>query len=325
MIDRRQSWLRIVVIAAAAAAPAPALAQDYPAKPVRIITGGAGTFHDVVTRQLGKQLSERWGQPIVVDNRPGAGMTIAASIVARAAADGYTLLMADRTCIAAAPSLYKKLAYAPTEDLSPITLVAKAPLMLVAHPSVPASDLRDFIDHVRNSAGAFNYASAGTGTAIHMTGELFRQLTGLNMLAVNYKGGGAATLAVMSGEVKAGFGSIPNVLPHVKAGKLKAYVVTSANRFAGAPEIPTGQEQGLRSLESEQWLGLLAPAHTPPAIIAKLNRDAVALLRTAEIRAAFRALGAEPSPGTPAEFRAFILDETLKLKKVIEFAGLRAE
>ena len=325
MTDMRQSWLNIVVIAAAMFAPAPVFSQDYPTKPVRIITGPAGVFHDVVTRQLGQRLSERWGQPIVVDNRPGAGMTIAASIAARSAPDGYTLLMADRTCIAAAPSLYKKLSYEPTKDLLPITLVAKAPLMLVAHPSVPASNLRDFIGYVRKSAGAFNYASAGPGTAVHMTGELFRQLTGLNMMAVNYKGGGAATLAVIRGEVNVGFGTIPNVLPHIKAGKLKAYVVTSSNRFAGAPDIPTAQEQGLRGLESEQWLGMLAPANTPHAIIGKLNRDIVEFLQTAEIRTALHALGAEPSPSTSAEFGAFILGETLKLKKVIEFAGLSAE
>lgn len=325
MIHTMRRCSHIVVMMAAMFVSADAVPDEYPTRPVRIITGAASTFHDIVTRQLGQRLSERWRQPIVIDNRPGAGMTIAANIVARSATDGYTLLMADRTCIAAAPSLYKKLAYEPTRDLSPITLVAKAPLMLVAHPSVPASDLRYFIDYVRKSSGAFHYASAGPGTAVHMTGELFRQLTGLNVTAVNYKGGGAATLAIVTGEVKAGFGSIPNVLPHVRAGKLKAYVVTSSNRFAGAPDIPTAQEQGLRGLESEQWLGMLAPAHTPLPIVGKINRDIVDLLKTAEIRTALHALGAEPSPGTSAEFRAFIIDETLKLKKVIEFAGMSAE
>jgi tripartite-type tricarboxylate transporter receptor subunit TctC len=315
----------VVALIVAMFAPTHSLSDDYPKKPVRIITGPAGAFHDVVTRQLGQQLSERWGQPIIVDNRPGAGMTIAASIAARSPADGYTLLMADRTCIAAAPSLYKKLPYEPTTDFRPITLVAKAPLMLVAHPSIPGSNLADFIAYVRKSAPTFHYASAGPGTAMHMTGELFKQLSGVNMIAVNYKGGGAATQALIGGEVKAGFGSIPNVLPHVKSGRLKSYVVTSAKRFAGAPDIPTAHEQGLPGLESEQWLGMLAPARTHDLIIAKLNRDIVDSLQTADVRMSFEALGSEPSPSTPAEFHVFIRRETAKLRKLIEFAGLSAQ
>ncbi len=315
----------ILVGAGLIAGVQPACSRDYPIKPVRIVTGGAGTFHDIATRQLGQRLSERWGQPIVVENRPGAGLTIGAGIVVRSASDGYTLLMADRTCMAAAPSLYKKLPYDPIKDLSPITLVATAPFLLVAHPSVPASNLREFIDHVRRHTAAFNYASAGPGTAIHMTSELFRHLTGLNMVSVNYKGGGAATLAMVSGEVNAGFGSVPNVLPHVSAGKLRAYVITSGNRFAGAPNIPTAAEAGLPGLESQQWLGILAPARTPQALIGKLNRDMLEFLHTSEMRIAFHAHGAEPAPGTPAEFAAFIRSETVKLKKVIEIAGIRAE
>lgn len=318
----RRCWLATVFITAVVLAPAWGLSQDYPTKPVRIIAGGAGTFHDIVTRQLGQRLSERWGQPIVVDNRPGAGMTIAANIVVRSSPDGYTLLMADRTCIAAAPSLYKNLAYEPTKDLLPIALVAKAPLILVAHPSVAASTLSEFIEHARKTTPPYQYASAGYGTAIHMTGELFSQLAGLSMMAVNYKGGGAATQAIMSGEVKAGFGSIPNVLPHVRSGKLRAYAVTSATRFTGTPDIPTALEQGLRGLESEQWLGMLAPAHTPKAIVARLNRDIVEFLRTPEVRSAFHALGAEPSPGTPDEFKAFIVGETVKLRQVVKLANL---
>jgi tripartite-type tricarboxylate transporter receptor subunit TctC len=158
-----------------------------------------------------------------------------------------------------------------------------------------------------------------------MTGELFRHLTGVNLVSVNYKGGGAATMAIVSGEVKAGFGTIPNVLPHVTAGKLKAYMITSGNRFPGAREIPTAAEAGLPDFESQQWLGMLAPARTPDPIIGKLNRDAVEFLQTSELRAAFRAQGAEPAPGTAAEFAAFIKSETVTLKKVIEVAGIRAE
>lgn len=325
MRARSMTSLAILMGAGFIACAQPTSSQNYPVKPVRIITGGAGTFHDIATRHLGQRLSERWGQPIVVENRPGAGLTIAAGIAVRSAPDGYTLLMADRTCLAAAPNLYRKLAYDPVKDLSPITLVATAPFLLVAHPSVPASNLREFIDHVRQHPAPFNYASAGPGTAIHMTGELFRHLTGVNMTSVNYKGGGAATMAMVSGEVKAGFGSIPNVLPHVGAGKLKAYAVTSSSRFAGAPDIPTAAEAGMPGFESQQWLGMLAPARTPGALIGKLNRDMVEFLQTPAIQTAFRSQGAEPAPGTPDEFAAFIKSETVKLKKVIELAGIRAE
>jgi tripartite-type tricarboxylate transporter receptor subunit TctC len=324
---RASKGLQIAGLFAAciAGAGAQALQAGYPIKPVRIITAGAGTFHDIVTRQMGQRLSERWGQPIVVENRPGAGLTIGAGIAVRSAPDGYTLLMADRTCMAAAPNLYRKLSYDPIRDLSPITLVATSPFLLVVHPTILASNLREFIEYVRRQPGGFVYASAGPGTAIHMTGELFRHLTGANLVSVNYKGGGAATTAIVSGEVKAGFGSIPNVLPHVTAGKLKAYAITSGSRFAGAPDVPTAAEAGLPGLESQQWLGLLAPAGTPEALIGKLNRDALDFLQTSQMRSAFRAQGAEPAPGTPAEFAAFIKSETAKLKTIIDVAGIRAE
>jgi len=321
----QRASIAILIFAGILSWAMPASPQDYPGKPVRIVTGGAGTFHDIVTRQLAQRLSERWGQPIIVENRPGAGMTIAAGTVVRSAPDGYTLLMADRTCIAVAPSLYKNLPYDPIRDLMPITLAALAPMMLVAHPSVPASNLLEFVEHVKKQPAAFHYASAGPGTAIHMTGELFKHVAGVNMVSVNYKGGGAATMAIVSGEVKAGFGSIPNVLPHVSVGKLKAYATTSKTRFGSAPDVPTAGEAGMPDLESAQWIGILAPAKTSPALIGRLNREIVEILRTPAMRNALLAQGAESAPGTPAEFATFIKSETAKLKKVIELSGVRAE
>ena len=317
--------IAILVVTGFLAWAMPASSQGFPSRPVRIITGGAGSFHDIVTRQVGQRLSESWGQPVVVENRPGAGMTIAAGIVVRSAPDGYTLLMADRTCIAAAPGLYKNLPYDPIKDLLPITLTALAPLMLVAHPSIPASNLREFIEHVRQQPVSFNYAAAGPGTAIHMTGELFKHVAGVKMVSVYYKGGGAATMAIVSGEVKAGFGSVPNVLPHVRAGKLRAYVITSKTRFEGAPDVQTAAEAGLPGFESAQWLGMLAPAQTPAALVSRLNREMVEILQTPVMRNVLLAQGAEPAPGTPDEFTAFIKTETVKLNKVIELAGIRAE
>jgi len=303
----------------------PASAQNYPNKPVRIITARAGTFHDIVTRQLAQRLSERWGQPVIVDNKPGAGLTIGTAVAAKSNPDGYTLLMSDRTALAAAPSLHKSLPYDPAVDLAPITLAARSPLMLVAHPSIPASNLREFIAYAKQQPGGFNIAAAGPGTATHMTGEQLKQITGVNLISVQYKGGGASALAIVSGETKAGFGSVPNVLPQVAAGRIKAYAITSRKRFSGALDIPTASEAGLPGFESEQWIGMLAPARTSSALIGRLNRDMVEFLQTPEMQAALRGQGAEPAPGTPSEFAAYIKSETAKLKKVIEVAGIRAE
>jgi tripartite-type tricarboxylate transporter receptor subunit TctC len=302
----------------------PAEAQQYPTKSVRIITGGSGSFHDIVSRHLGQRLSERWGQPVVVENHPGAGLTIASGIVARSTPDGYTLLMADRTSVAAAPNLYKSLPYDPVKDLSPITLVALAPLMLVAHPSVPAATLREFIEYAKRQPGGMNVTSAGPGTAVHMTGELLNHAAGINLVSVQYNGGAAATMAVLSGEVKAGFSLVPNVLPHVTAGKLKGYAITGGKRFAGAPDVPTANEAGLVGFESEQWIGIFAPARTPAGVIEKLNRDIVQILRTPQMQAVLIGQGAAPAPGTPGEFAEFIRTETLKLKRIIDLTGMRA-
>jgi len=314
-----------LLVACDTGAVVPASAQNYPTKPVRIITAGAGTFHDIVTRQLGQRLSERWGQPVIVDNRPGAGLTIGTAVTAKSHPDGHTLLMSDRTALAAAPSLHKSLPYDPVKDFAPITLAALSPLMLVAHPSVPASNLREFIAYAKQQPGGLNIAAAGPGTATHMTGEQLKQITGVNLVSVQYKGGGASALAIVSGETKAGFGSVPNVLPHVAGGRIKAYAITSRKRFSGAPDIPTATEAGLPGFESEQWIGMLAPARTSSELISRLNRDMVEFLQTPEMQAVLRAQGAEPAPGTPAQFAAFIKSETIKLKKVIESAGIRAE
>lgn len=298
--------------------------QAYPAKPVRIITGGAGIFHDVVTRQLGQRLSERWGQPVVVENQPAAALTIGTGIAARAAPDGYTLLMSDRSALAVAPSLYKSLPYDAVKDFSPITLAALTPNMLVAHASVPAATLAEFLEYAKEQPHGLHFASAGPGTNNHIAMELLKHATGVNAVPIHYKGGGASTLAILSGEVKAGF-VFPNNLPHVKAGKIKAYVVTGRQRFPGAPDIPTATEAGLPGFELEFWIGMLAPARTPPALIAKLNHDIGEILRTPEMRTILLAQGAEAAPGTPDEFAAFIRSESAKMKKLIELTGMRAE
>jgi tripartite-type tricarboxylate transporter receptor subunit TctC len=302
-----------------------ARAQNYPAKPVRIITGGAGTFHDVVTRQLAQRLSERWGQPVVVENQAAAALTIGTGMAARAAPDGYTLLMSDRSALAVAPSLYKSLPYDPVRDFLPITLAALAPTMLVAHPSVPAATLAEFLAYAKDQAQAIQFATAGPGTNNHIAMELWKHATGINAVPIHYKGGGASTLAMLSGEVKVGFGAVPSILPHVKAGKLKAYVVTGRQRFPGAPDLPTAAEAGLPGFELEFWIGMLAPARTPPALVGRLNRDIGEILRTPAMRATMLAQGAEAAAGTQEEFAAFIASESAKMKKLIELTGMRAD
>lgn len=321
MKDVSAMSLLVVMLFAAVSA----CAQNYPLKPVRIITGGAGTFHDIVTRQLGQRLSERWGQPVVVENQPAAALTIGTGIAARATPDGYTLVMSDRSALAVAPYLYKSLPYDPARDFSPITLAALAPTMLVAHPSVPAATLSEFLAYAKGDPRGIHFASAGPGTNPHIAMELLKHATGINAVAVHYKGGSASALAILSGEVKVGFGTVSTLLPYVMAGKVKAYAVSGRQRFPGAPDIPTAAEAGFPGFELEFWIGMLAPARTPPILVARLNRDIGEILKTPAMRATLLAQGAEAAPGTSDEFAAFINSESAKMKKLIELTGMRAD
>jgi tripartite-type tricarboxylate transporter receptor subunit TctC len=300
-------------------------AQNYPTKPVRIIAASAGSTGDLLARHLALQLTERWGKQVIVENRSGAGATIASDFAAKAVPDGYTLHIGQLASHAAAVSLYKKLSYDPVKDFAPITLYAHVPLLFVAHPSVPPANLREFIDYAKKRPGMINVSSAGNGTGSHMTTELLKQVTGLNLVHVPYKGSAAALIAVMSGEMQVSSIVVPNALPQVKAGKVKAYAVTSKNRFAGAPDVPTAAEAGLPGFESTAWFGMFAPARTPSDLIGRLNRDMIEVLRTPATQAWILAQGAEPSPGTPGEFAAFIKSETAKWKKVIEVSGTKVD
>jgi tripartite-type tricarboxylate transporter receptor subunit TctC len=315
----------VSVIASMLLSAACALAQQYPMKPVRVITGGVGTFHDMVTRQVAQRLSERWGQPVVVENQAAAALTVGTGMAARATPDGYTLLMSDRSALAVAPHLYKSVPYDAAKDFAPITLAARAPTMLVAHPSVPANTLSELLAYAKREPRGIQFATAGPGTNNHIAMELLKYATGIEIVPVHYKGGGASALAMLSGEVKTGFGAVPALLPHVNAGKLKAYVVTGRKRFPGAPDIPTATESGLSGFELEFWIGTLAPARTQPALIAKLNRDIGDILRTPAMQTTLLAEGAEAAPGTPDEFAAFIRSESAKMKKLIELTGMRAD
>jgi tripartite-type tricarboxylate transporter receptor subunit TctC len=313
------------LIAAALFAAAPASAQTYPMKPVRIITGGAGTFHDIVTRQLSQRLSERWAQPVVVENQGAAALTVGTGMAARATPDGYTLVMSDRSALAVAPHLYKSIPYDPVRDFSPITLVALTPTILVAHPSIQAATLSEFIASAKAESREIHFATAGPGTNNHIAMELLKHAAGVNAMPIHYKGGGASVQAIVSGEVKIGFAAMPGMLPHVKAGRVKAYVVTGSQRFAGAPDVPTAAESGLPGFELEFWIGMLTPVRTSPALVAQLNRDIAEVLRTPALHATMLTQGARAAPGTPTEFAAYIASESAKMKRLIEVTGMRAD
>jgi tripartite-type tricarboxylate transporter receptor subunit TctC len=315
--------IMILLAASVAGVSVRSAAKDYPGKPVRIATGYTGTMMDVVSRQLAQRLGEQWGRAVVVENRAGVGHS--AVLVRQAAPDGYTLLVNDSGTLSVYPHLYRSLPYDAERDFAPITLLASSPSFLVAHPSVPAANLREFIAYAKRQPGGIDFANAGPWTHNHLVAELFKQLTGINLVHVNYKGGGAMIAALISSEAKAAFSTPFISLPHVKAGRIKAYAVTSDKRFAGAPEIPTMAEAGGGVFVTRYWFGLLAPVRTPPALVERINREVVALLQSPSMKSALLEQGAEAGGGTPAEFSSFIRTETAMFKKVIEAAGIRAE
>jgi tripartite-type tricarboxylate transporter receptor subunit TctC len=310
---------------AAGAALADARLDGYPHKPVRIITGAAGIFHDIVTRQLAQRLSDRWGQPVVVENQPAAALTIGTGMAARATPDGYTLLMSDRSALAVAPHLYKKIGYDPGKDFAPITRVASTATLLVTHPSLPAASLAELLRYAKAQPHPLQFATAGAGTNNHVALELFKHATGIDAVAVHYKGGGQSGLAVVSGEVKAAFGAMAGMLPNVKAGKVTALLVTGRQRFAGAPEVPTAAELGVPGLELEFWIGMLAPARTPAGLLPRLSAEVGRILHTDAMRQTLFAQGAEAAASTPAEFAAYIESESSKMKKLITLTGMRID
>jgi len=280
---------------------------------------------DLLARYLGLRLAERWGKQVVIDNRSGAGGMIASEIAAKAAPDGYTLHLGQLSSHAAAVSLYRKLSYDPLKDFAPITLYAQVPLVFIAHPSVPAATLREFVDYAKKRPGAINYSSGGPGTSGHLTIELLNHLAGIKLTHVPYKGVGVATGAVIAGEAQVAVIPLPIALPQAKAGKVKAYAITSKARFAGAPELPTAAEAGMPEFISSTWFALFVPAGTPPGLVARLNRDILEVLRTPASEAWMLAQGAVPSTGTPRELTAFMQSEIAKWKKVVEVSGARVD
>ena len=293
----------------------------WPAKPIRMIVGfAAGGSTDVTARIIAQALSERLGQPVVVENRGGAGSNIGAEAVAKADPDGYTLLMATSSTFAANPNLYKSLPFDVQKDFAPITVTAFIPNLLVVNPSVPANNVADFITYLKANPDKLNFASAGNGTSQHLSGELFNSLAGVRMTHVAYRGGAPAVSDLLGGQVQVIFAPLVEVIQQVRADKLKALGITTAKRSPLLPDVPTILES-LPGYEVALWNGLLAPAKTPPAIIDRINRATIEALRSPEVKAKLAEQGSEPVGNTPAEFKAFIESELVKWRRLVEISG----
>jgi len=318
----------LVVAGLVIAGLAPAWAADpaagYPNRPIRLISGSPGSTSDFSARFIAQKLTERWGQQVVVDNRPGAGGIIGIEIGSKAAPDGYTLMIGHIGTHASAQFLYSKLAYDPVRDFAPISQLTNSGIALAVHPSVPVRDLKEFVAYAKAKPGTINYGSAGGGTSSQLSGELFNQMTGARLVHIPYKGAGFALTAVMSGETHATFLSTTTIAVQAKAGKVRPLAVLSEKRFSAAPDIPSAVEAGIPGLDSSVWFGLFAQAKTPRAIVMKINREVVASLRLPEAQALLLAHGAEAVPTTPEEFDRFIKSEIAKWGKVIKAAGIKA-
>lgn len=297
------------------------LAQSYPAKPIRFVVpyppGGAS---DVTARIIGQKLSEAWGQPVIVDNRAGANGNIAAEQVAKAPADGYTMLMGNVGPNAISPSLYTNLAY-DVASFAPVTLTTTVPIVLLVNPSLPVTNVKELIAYAKANPNKLNFASAGNGSSNHLTGELFKSIAGIDIVHVPYKGDGLALTDVMGGQVSMMFTTVVSAMPHIKSGKLRAVAVASAKRIAAMPNLPTVAESGVPGFDSSSWGGILFPAGTPKEIIAKMHDAVVAILAMPDVKARLSSLGAEVVGNTPDEFGSYIKSETVKWGKVIKTSG----
>jgi tripartite-type tricarboxylate transporter receptor subunit TctC len=314
----------ILLCAVLAAAAVPARAQQYPTKPVRVVVAFAvGGFADGVARLVGQKLSERLGQPVVIDNRGGAGGNIAAKIVAGAPSDGYTLLV-NTAAISINASLYRNPGFDIYKDFVPVALTGSTPGLFAIHASNPAGSLQDLIRAAR--AKGLNYATAGVGSSSHLAGDyLFRSLAGLNATHVPFQGGGPAVAAALANQVEVLSLSMPPVVPHIKAGRLKGLAVSSLKRVAALPDVPTVTEGGFANFEERSWVGYFAPAKTPAAIVKKLNGAVNEALGMADVRARLDALGLEPQPLSPREFSDYVRSEVAKWAKIIKTTGITAD
>jgi tripartite-type tricarboxylate transporter receptor subunit TctC len=317
--------LRWFAVAAACAMPICAPGAEhgsFPTKAIRIVVPIApGGSTDYLARLLGTKLAERISQPVVIDNRPGAGGNIGTDLVAKAPADGYTVVAANVSSVAINQSLYKKMPYDPLRDLAPITLLAVFPNVIVVNRSFPAKTLKELIALAKAKPDSLTYASAGNGSSTHLSPELLNTMAGIRMRHVPYKGGGPALVAVLSGEVSMYFSSVVAAAPQIQSGKLAAIAVTSGKRWPLLPDVPTVAESGLAKYEALNWIGLLAPARTPPAVLDWWNKHATTILQEKEALAQLAAQGAQPQPMSRDEFARYLKSEAAKWAAVVKASG----
>ena len=324
--SRRRALAAASMFALGAAALSASAQTAWPDKPIRIVVGFApGGFTDVLARLLGQKLTERLGQSVIVENKPGAAGTIGADQVAKAKPDGYTLLLAHSNSNSVAPSLYPRLPYDVLKDFTPIIPVANTPLLLTVNEKVPAKDVKEFVALARSKPGALRYASSGGGSAQHLAAERFQLVTGTQMTHIPYKGSGQAIVDLLSGQVELNFESPPNVMTHAKAGKLRLLAVTSNKRSPILPDVPTMAEAGVQHAEMLQWFAVMGPAKLPAEITRKLNTEIAAILKQPDVQEKIASQGGEIMGGTPEEFARFLAIDTAAYAKLVKEANIKLD
>ena len=301
-------------------------AEGYPSKPIHfVVPYPAGGPLDTVARLLGQKVSESMRQPVIVDNKPGAGGNIGADAVAKSPPDGYTILMGAVATHAINPTLYTNIPYDPVKDFAPVTQVASTPNVLVVNPSLPVHDVREFIAYAKAHPGQLNFGSGSTGSAGHLAGELFKTMAGVQMVHVPYKGAGPAMQDLIGGQIQLMFDNLASSLGQIRAGKVRALAVTTAKRTSLAPELPTIAESGLPGFDISTWFGVLAPGGTPPAVVARLHDEFAKALAAPDVREKMLNLGAEPVGNTPAQFAAYIRSEARKYARLVKASGAKVD
>jgi tripartite-type tricarboxylate transporter receptor subunit TctC len=316
----------VALLASAALHTGSALAQAYPSKPIRLMVPfPPGGSTDIVARIVAQKLSAQLGQAVVVENRGGAGGTIGTAVVAKAAPDGYSLLVGTTSTHVVAPSVYAKLEYDPVKDFAPVSLMAVTPYLLVVHPAVQAKTVKELVDLMRAQPGKLNYASAGIGSTTHLAMEMLKFASGTFALHIPYNGNGPAGAAVVAGQVEILFGSLPSVLPQAKAGRVRALAVGTLKRSPSLPEVPTVAESGYPGFDASLWLAIMAPAGTPAPVIERLHKELVAAVGAPDTRDLLDKAGAEVLTSTPAELSAMIREGVAKYAKIVKMAGVTAQ
>ena len=321
----RMAWpllVGVLMLASSAAAET----QAYPTKPVRYICPfPAGGGVDIVTRIIGTRLSQIWGQPVIVDNRAGAGGTIGAGVAAKAPPDGYTLLMGGAGTMSIGPALYGELPYNSMKDFAPISFIGITPMVLVVHPSIPAKSIGELIAYGKSNPGKIKYASAGVGSILHLTMEMFRTRVGIDVVHVPYKGAAPAVNDLLGGHVLAMVGDVPLLYPHIQGGRMRALAITTTKRSPRLSDVPTVAESGFAGFEAIFWYATFAPAAVPQPIVAKINADLATALNVPEVKQRLSDAGVDVSTSTPAQLAAFVRADSIKWAKVVKESGATAQ